>query len=165
MCTPKHCLFIHCQYAFGYELIAIFQEQRTGVRDRASYVWTGKIRVWFWPSNLWQPEDLFFSYIQLHGDGWKYWHLWVWRWRRLNGKRTYFQRTQFPLSDQTVLDGDKIGIGLNVASIKLRETIQPLSERKNYSGVFLPGYYATKISFYFYSLALKFIDHVWVMLG
>lgn len=145
---------LYYQYAFGYELIA-YSGPETGVRDRASYVLKqDKIRlVLTSPMNSDHPIA---EHIRKHGDGVKVLALWVddaeksWRETTSRGAES--------IAEPRVIR-DQFG-EVKTASIKTYgETIHTFVERKNYSGVFLPGYLPRKSNFKSEGIGLKYIDH------
>jgi 4-hydroxyphenylpyruvate dioxygenase len=123
--------------AFGFELVA-YRGPETGSRDRASYVLVqNKIR--FVLTTPLQPEHPIAAHIQKHGDGVRDIALWVddaesaWRETTARGARSV--REPETLRDDY---GEA-----RLASIAIYgDTIHTFVERRNYRGVFLPGYEA-----------------------
>jgi 4-hydroxyphenylpyruvate dioxygenase len=142
------------QYAFGFELIA-YSGPETGVRDRASYVLKqDKIRLVL--TSPLSAEHPIAEHIRRHGDGVKVLALWVddaeksWRETTSRGAES--------VSSPEVIQ-DQYG-EVKIASIRTYgETIHTFVERKNYSGVFLPGYTARKSTYQAQGIGLKYIDH------
>jgi 4-hydroxyphenylpyruvate dioxygenase len=142
--------------AFGFRLAA-YRGPETGVRDRASYVLVqNKIR--FVLTTPLAPEHPVSDFVRLHGDGVRDIALWVddaesaWRETTARGARSVQEPT-------TLSDGDGEA---RIASIALYgDTIHTFVERRNYRGVFLPGYRAVAGED---ALArptgLKYIDHM-----
>jgi 4-hydroxyphenylpyruvate dioxygenase len=96
------------------------------------------------------------DHIKKHGDGVKVLALWVddaeksWKETTLRGAESHE-------SPQTLSDENGT---VKVASIRTYgETIHTFVERKNYSGVFLPGYKPRKSEYKSTSIGLKYIDH------
>jgi len=123
------------QSAFGYSLVA-YAGPETGLRDRASYVLQqGKIRIVLTTSL--QPDSEISEHVRKHGDGVKVLALWV------DDARKSFEETvkrgAKPFAEPKVLrdnDGEVV-----VASIHTYgETIHTFVERKNYNGLFMPGF-------------------------
>ncbi|MDN3203720.1 4-hydroxyphenylpyruvate dioxygenase [Algoriphagus sediminis] len=145
---------LYYQYAFGYELIA-YQGPETGVKDRASYVLKqDKIRLVL-TSPLVEDHDIT-RHIAKHGDGVKVLALWVddaqksWEETTKRGAVSY--------SEPQILS-DEHG-EVKVASIRTYgETIHTFVERKNYSGVFLPGFVPRKSTYKSEPIGLRYIDH------
>lgn len=145
---------LYYQYAFGYQLIA-YSGPETGVRDRASYVLTqGKIRLVL--TAPMQPEGPISAHLQLHGDGVKVLALGV-----DDAAKSWKETTSrgaVSISEPKVLS-DEFG-SVVVASIKTYgDTIHTFVERKNYSGVFLPGYMPKESAFKPIPIGLQYIDH------
>ncbi|MHA7128758.1 4-hydroxyphenylpyruvate dioxygenase [Algoriphagus namhaensis] len=145
---------LYYQYAFGYELIA-YQGPETGVKDRASYVLKqDKIRLVL-TSPLTEDHEIT-RHIAKHGDGVKVLALWVddaeksWQETTSRGAVSY---------EQPKLVQDEHG-EVKVASIRTYgDTIHTFVERKNYHGVFLPGFKPRKSTFQAQPIGLKYIDH------
>lgn len=145
---------LYYQYAFGYELIA-YSGPETGVRDRASYVLKqGKIRLVL-TSALHQDSDIT-RHVSLHGDGVKVLALWV-----DDAEKSFMETTSrgatVAMAPQTLKDehGE-----VKVASIyTYGETLHTFVERKNYNGVFLPGYVPRKAEFKSEPIGLQYVDH------
>ena len=142
------------QYAFGFELIA-YAGPETGVKDRASYVLKqDKIRLVL-TSPLFEDHEIT-RHISKHGDGVKVLALWVddaeksWHETTIRGAASHAEPEL--IKDE---NGEVI-----VASIKTYgETIHTFVERKNYKGVFLPGYQPRKSHYKNQGIGLKYIDH------
>lgn len=145
---------LYYQYAFGYELIA-YQGPETGVKDRASYVLKqDKIRIVL-TSPLVEDHPIT-RHIAKHGDGVKVLALWVddaeksWEETTKRGAVSYAEPE---------IKSDAHG-EVKVASIRTYgETIHTFVERKNYKGVFLPGFVERKSKYQPESIGLKYIDH------
>lgn len=142
------------QYAFGFELIA-YAGPETGVRDRASYVLKqNKIRLVL-TSSIRQDSDIA-EHVKKHGDGVKVLALWVDDATK-SFKETTSRGAEAAKEPQVLKDehGEVV-----VASIKTYgETIHTFVERKNYKGLFLPGYQARKSNAKIESLGLEYVDH------
>lgn len=123
------------QTAFGFELLA-YAGPETGLRDRASYVLQqGKIRLVLTTSL--EPDSVIARHVSLHGDGVKVLALWVddaaksWRETTSRGAKSVAEPTT--VSDQ---HGEVV-----TASIRTYgDTIHTFVERRNYKGIFLPGF-------------------------
>lgn len=142
------------QYAFGFELIA-YSGPETGVKDRASYVLKqDKIRlVLTSPLN---SNSSIADHIQRHGDGVKVLALWV-----DDAEKSWLETTKrgAESAGEPKILTDQFG-EVKVASIKTYgDTIHTFVERKNYSGVFLPGFVPRKSTYKTESIGLKYIDH------
>ncbi len=121
--------------AFGFRLTA-YSGPETGRRDRAAYLLEqGQIR--FVVSTAIHPEDPISRHVQRHGDGVKAIALTVddaeeaWRATTKRGAKSVQEPTR--ISDN---DGE-----VKLASIATYgETVHTFVERRQYRGVFLPGY-------------------------
>ncbi len=142
------------QSAWGYELVA-YSGPETGVRDRASYVLQqGKIRLVLTSSILSDSEIS--KHHLLHGDGVKVLALWVDDARKSFEETT--KRGAVAVMEPTVYKDDNGEVV--ISAIKTYgETIHKFVERKNYNGVFLPGYAAKKSNVPVKSVGLKHVDH------
>jgi 4-hydroxyphenylpyruvate dioxygenase len=152
-----------CHYyraAFGFQLVA-YRGPETGIRDRASYLLQqGKIRfVLTTPirPDLSADAERIAKHIHEHGDGVRDIALWV------DDTRDAFQkaieRGAEPVQEPTVMIDEEGEIV--IASFRIYgETIHSLVERKNYRGMFMPGYRASAPYFAPPDVGLKFVDHV-----
>ncbi|WP_026945711.1 4-hydroxyphenylpyruvate dioxygenase [Algoriphagus marincola] len=142
------------QYAFGFELIA-YAGPETGIRDRASYVLKqDKIRLVLTSPMV--ADHPISQHIQKHGDGVKVLALWV-----DDAAKSWYETTsrgaESVAEPKTITD--EFG-EVKVASIKTYgDTIHTFVERKNYKGIFLPGYKSRKSTYQSTSIGLKYIDH------
>ncbi|SDZ52179.1 MULTISPECIES: 4-hydroxyphenylpyruvate dioxygenase [Rhodonellum] len=142
------------QYAFGFELLG-YAGPETGVKDRASYVLKqDKIRLVL-TTPLFEDHPIA-DHIKKHGDGVKVLALWVddaeksWKETTSRGAISYEE-------PKTIKDafGE-----VKVASIHTYgETIHTFVERKNYKGLFLPGFIEKKTEYKTQPIGLKYIDH------
>lgn len=142
------------QYAFGYELIA-YAGPETGIRDRASYVLKqDKIRlVLTTPLKENHPIS---DHIKKHGDGVKVLALWV-----DDAAQSFIEtvkRGAIPHEEPKV-SKDEFGEVITASIKTYGETIHTFVERKNYRGVFLPGFKPRKSEYQAKPIGLKYIDH------
>jgi 4-hydroxyphenylpyruvate dioxygenase len=141
--------------AFGFQSLA-YAGLETGVRDRASYVLKqDKIRlVLTTPLNSSSPIN---DHLRKHGDGVKVIALWV------EDARSAFEETTKrgakPFMEPTV-EKDEQGEVVRSGIYTYGETVHIFVERKNYNGLFLPGYKAWKSDYNPSPVGLKFIDHM-----
>ena len=141
--------------AFGYQSLA-YAGLETGVRDRASYVLKqDKIRlVLTTPLNEDSPINL---HLKKHGDGVKVAALWV------EDARSAYEETvkrgAVPFMEPTV-ESDEFGEVVRSGIYTYGETVHIFVERKNYNGVFLPGYKEWKTDYNPTPTGLKYIDHM-----
>ena len=141
--------------AFGFELIA-YAGPETGIRGRASYaVKQDKIVLVFTTS--FDPNSEISTHINLHGDGVKVLALWVddatksFEETTKRGAKPFMKPTR-----QEDADGYVIKSGVYTYG----ETVHLFIERKNYNGIFLPGYSKWESHYNPASVGLKFIDHI-----
>ena len=123
--------------AWGFKLIA-YAGLETGVRDRSSYVLRqNKIRIVL--TTPLQPEHPVADHIKLHGDGVRDLALWVddaeaaYRETTKRGARGVMEPAAFR---------DEFGEIKKSAIAIYGDTIHTFVERRNYRGVFMPGYRA-----------------------
>jgi 4-hydroxyphenylpyruvate dioxygenase len=140
--------------AFGFQLIA-YSGPETGVRDRASYVLKqGKIRLIL--TTPMHPGNDISTHVEKHGDGVKVLALWVddaeksWKETTSRGAKSY--------QEPTILK-DEFG-EVKIASIHTYgDTIHTFVERKNYTGIFMPGYVAMDDGYKTDDVGLLYVDH------
>jgi 4-hydroxyphenylpyruvate dioxygenase len=142
------------QSAWGYELVA-YAGPETGIKDRVSYVLQqGKIRLILTASLY--PDGFISDHVKKHGDGVRVLALWV--------------DDAAKALEETSKRGAKVHEGLQVKTDEFGEvrtasihtygdTIHTFVERKNYQGVFMPGYKAAKSKVPVQSVGLKYVDH------
>jgi 4-hydroxyphenylpyruvate dioxygenase len=141
--------------AFGFQSEA-YAGLETGMKDRVSYVLKqDKIRlVLTTPLN---EGGLINEHINLHGDGVKVVALWVEDATKAfeetvrRGAKPYMEPTK-----ETDEHGEVIRSGIYTYG----ETVHIFVERKNYQGIFLPGYKAWNSHYNPAPVGLKFIDHM-----
>jgi 4-hydroxyphenylpyruvate dioxygenase len=142
------------QAAFGFELVA-YAGPETGVKHKASYVLKQhKIRLVL--TTALYPDSDIAEHVKKHGDGVKVLALWV-----DDAEKSYFEtikRGARPASaPQTITD--EFG-EITLASIHTYgDTIHTFVERKNYNGVFLPGYKPRQSAFPTTPIGLLHVDH------
>jgi 4-hydroxyphenylpyruvate dioxygenase len=141
--------------AFGFQSYA-YSGLETGNRERASYVLKqDKIRlVLSTPLNSDSPIN---QHIVKHGDGVKVIALWV------EDATAAFEETTKrgakPFMQPTV-EKDEHGEVVRSGIYTYGETVHIFVERKNYNGVFLPGYRTWKSDYNPEPVGLKYIDHM-----
>lgn len=123
------------QVAFGYELVA-YAGPETGMRDRSSYVLQqGKIRLVLTTSL--HPDSEISEHVRKHGDGVKVLALWV------DDARKSFEETVKRGArphTQPQVHSDAFGEVVTASIHTYGETIHTFVERKNYQGLFMPGF-------------------------
>ncbi|MBS1528346.1 MAG: 4-hydroxyphenylpyruvate dioxygenase [Bacteroidetes bacterium] len=140
--------------AFGFQSLA-YAGPETGVRDRASYVLIqDKIRLVL--TSPMHSDHPIAEHIKKHGDGVKILALWVDDAydafeQTVNRGAVPFQQPQ-TLKDE---DGEVRTSGIRLYG----ETVHLFVERKNYKGIFLPGYQEWKSDYNPPTAGLKYVDH------
>jgi 4-hydroxyphenylpyruvate dioxygenase len=142
------------QHAFGFQLVA-YAGPETGVRDRASYVLQqGKVR--FVLTTALHPDHEITRHVAQHGDGVKVLALWV-----DDAEKSYYETMARGARSHTAPTSltDEHG-EVKVAAIHTYgETIHRFIERKNYKGVFMPGYKAAQSILRSEPVGLEYVDH------
>lgn len=141
--------------AFGFQSYA-YKGLETGSKDTVSYVLKqDKIRlVLTTPLNSQHPIN---EHIVKHGDGVKVIALWVedaeqaWRETTSRGAKSYMSPT---------VETDEYGEIVRAGIHTYGETVHIFVERKNYSGVFMPGFVKWESDYNPESLGLKYVDHM-----
>lgn len=141
--------------AFGFQSLA-YAGLETGVRDRASYVLKqDKIRLVL--TTALNSESPIGEHVKKHGDGVKVIALWV------DDARKAFEETTSrgakPFMEPTV-EKDEHGEVVRSGIYTYGETVHVFVERKNYKGIFLPGFKEWKSEYNPSPVGLKFIDHM-----
>ena len=140
--------------AFGFQSLA-YAGPETGVRDRVSYVLKqGKIRLVL--TTPLKSDNPISEHIRKHGDGVKILALWVddaykaYEETVSRGGKSYME-------PKTVTDKD--GEVRMSGIYTYGETVHLFVERKNYNGIFLPGYKEWKSSYSPSETGLLYVDH------
>ena len=141
--------------AFGMSLVA-YAGPETGRRDRASYVLQqGKVR--FVLTTALRSDSEIAAHVHKHGDGVRAIALWVddarsaWEETTKRGARSVQQPTVSEDADGRVVTASIAAYG---------DTIHTFVERKDYRGVFFPGYQAMPADIVARPVGLLHIDHV-----
>jgi len=140
--------------AFGFQSLA-YAGPETGVRDRASYVLKqDKIRLVL--TTPLHSDHPIAEHIKKHGDGVKILALWV------DDAFDAFEQTTSrgaePFQEPKTLSDENGEV--RTSGIKLYgETVHLFVERKNYKGIFLPGYEEWKSDYNPPGAGLKYVDH------
>ena len=141
--------------AFGFQSEA-YAGLETGKRDRASYVLKqDKIRLVL--TTALNSNSPIGEHVKKHGDGVKVVALWVEDARSAYEETT--KRGAVSFQEPTVLK-DENGEVVQSGIYAYGETIFMFTERKNYNGIFLPGYKKWESDYNPESVGLKFIDHM-----
>lgn len=141
--------------AFGFQSLA-YAGLETGLRDRVSYVLQqDKIKLVL--TTPLKSDNPISEHIKKHGDGIKVIALWVDDARKAfeettkRGAIPYFE----PITEQDE-HGEIVKAGIHTYG----DTVHIFIERKNYKGIFLPGYTEWKSEYNPPSIGLKYIDHM-----
>ena len=145
--------------AFGFQLVG-YRGPETGVRDRASYLLVqDKIRFVLTTAiraDLSPEAKKVAEHVQTHGDGVHDIALWVDDARDAFAKAV--ERGATPDREPAVLHDDDGEIV--TASFKIYgETVHSLVERKNYRGLFMPGFVRVDPHYAPPAVGLKYVDH------
>ena len=142
------------QSAFGFQFVG-YRGPETGVRDRVSYLLTqGKIRLVLTTSL--GPEGPIAEHVNKHGDGVRDLALWVDDAR--DAYRKAVERGAKSVQEPTV-QKDKDGEIVTAAIAIYGDTIHSLVERRNYRGLFMPGFAARKPHYQPQDVGLQYVDH------
>ena len=141
--------------AFGFQSEA-YAGLETGMEDRVSYVLKqDKIRLVL--TTPLEKDGILNAHINEHGDGVKVVALWVedatkaWEETTKRGAKSYMEPT---------LEEDEHGKVVRSGIHTYGETVHIFVERKEYKGVFLPGYQKWESHYNPSTVGLKFIDHM-----
>lgn len=143
------------QTAFGFQPLA-YAGLETGLKDRTSYALRqGKITFVF--TSALSPDSSIAEHCKIHGDGVKYVALWVddaaksYQETVSRGAKSYQAPTR--LTDQ---QGEVIISGIHTYG----ETVHLFVERRNYQGVFLPGFVKWEPVYQPSEIGLLYVDHM-----
>ncbi len=142
--------------AFGFESLA-YAGLETGLKDRESYVVVqDKIKLVL--TSPLKSGTIIGEHIDRHGDGVKVIALWVddaayaYHTAMERGARSYFE----PITEEDA-NGKVVRAGIYTYG----ETVHIFVERKDYNGLFLPGFKKWETPFYNpSSVGLKYVDHM-----
>ncbi len=143
------------QSAFGFQPLA-YRGLETGDKEKTSYVLRdGKVTLIFTAALT--PDCYVAEHHKLHGDGIKFISLWV------DDARSAFEETTKrggkPYMEPNVLkdeDGEVVQSGIHTYG----DTVHLFIERKNYNGVFLPGFVKWEPDYETKPIGFKYIDHL-----
>ncbi len=141
--------------AFGFQSFA-YAGLETGLRDRTSYVLKqDKIRLVL--TTPLQGDSKIAEHIKKHGDGVKVIALWV-----EDATKSFeetVKRGGRPFMEPTV-EKDEFGEVVRSGIHTYGDTVHIFVERKNYDGIFLPGYEKWESEYNPTPTGLKYIDHM-----
>ena len=142
------------QTAFGFQLVG-YRGPETGVRDRASYLLVqNKIR--FILTSALGPEGPIAEQVRKHGDGVRDIALWVDDAR--DAHRKAVERGARSVQAPTVAKDDNGEVVVAAIGI-YGDTIHSIVERRNYKGLFMPGFVAKKPVYQPRDTGLLYVDH------
>ena len=150
---------LYYRTAFGFQLVG-YRGPETGVRDRASYL-LQQDKVRFILTSPIRPDlsaeaKVIADHIYKHGDGVRDLALWVDDARDAFAKAV--ERGAVAVHEPRVMKDDNGEIV--IAAIKTYgDTIHSLVERRNYKGLFMPGYRARSPRYAPAPVGLKYVDH------
>jgi len=139
---------------FGFQLAA-YRGPETGVRDRASYLLVQDKLRFVLTSAIRSDSDIA-RHVSVHGDGVRDIAFWVDDARDAYAKA--IARGAVSVQEPTALQDDTGEVV--VAGIRTYgDTVHSIVERRNYTGLFLPGFRAVSSPFQATSTGLKHVDH------
>lgn len=151
---------IYYKNCLGFQTVA-YAGLETGVKDRTSYVLQqGKIRIVL--TTPMGPDGDIAEHIKLHGDGVKVIALWVddatksFEETTKRGAKAYMRPS---------VEKDEFGEVVRSGIHAYGDTVHVFVERKNYNGVFLPGFVKQESAFNPKVMGLKYIDHMVANVG
>ena len=141
--------------AFGFQSCA-YKGLETGSKDTVSYVLKqDKIRIVL--TSALNSKSPINQHVTKHGDGVKIIALWV------DDARKSFEETTkrgAKVFLEPTVEKDEHGEIVKAGIYTYGETIHMFVERKNYNGIFLPGYKEWKTDYNPQPSGLKYIDHM-----
>lgn len=141
--------------AFGFQSEA-YAGLETGLQDRASYVLKqGKIRLVL--TTALNSESPIGEHVKKHGDGVKIIALWV-----EDARKAYEETTKRGAKSfmEPKVTSDEHGEIVQAGIHTYGETVFMFTERKNYNGIFMPGYEKWESDYNPSPVGLKYIDHM-----
>jgi 4-hydroxyphenylpyruvate dioxygenase len=140
--------------AFGFQSVA-YAGPETGVKDRVSYVLVqNKLRFVLTTSLL--PDTEIARHVAKHGDGVKVLALWV------DDARSAYEETVKRGATpylEPVTEKDEFGEVVRSGIHTYGDTVHLFIERKNYKGLFMPGYKEWKSDYHPTDTGLLYVDH------
>lgn len=141
--------------AFGFQSEA-YAGLETGLKDRASYVIKqDKIRLVL--TTALNSDSPIGEHVKKHGDGVKIIALWV-----EDARSAYEETTKRGAESfmEPKVTSDENGEVVQAGIFGYGETVFMFTERKNYNGLFMPGYVKWETDYNPAPVGLKFIDHM-----
>jgi 4-hydroxyphenylpyruvate dioxygenase len=143
------------QTAFGFQPLA-YRGLETGDKEKTSYVVRdGKATIVLTAALT--PDSFVAEHQKLHGDGIRFISLWVDDARKSFEETTKRGAKAF-MEPNVISDehGEVVQSGIHTYG----DTVHLFIERKNYNGVFLPGFVEWKPEYETSSVGFKYIDHL-----
>jgi 4-hydroxyphenylpyruvate dioxygenase len=142
------------QTAFGFQMVG-YRGPETGVRDRVSYLLTqNKIRLLL--TSPLGPDGPIAEHVRKHGDGVRDIALWVDDARDAYTKAV--ERGAKSVQEPTATK-DEHGEVVVAAIGIYGDTIHSIVERRNYKGLFMPGFAPRKPHYQPKDAGLQYVDH------
>ncbi|NDF59787.1 MAG: 4-hydroxyphenylpyruvate dioxygenase [Crocinitomicaceae bacterium] len=141
--------------AFGFQSYA-YAGLETGLTDRVSYVLKqDKIRLVL--TTALTSDSPIGEHVKKHGDGVKVVALWV-----EDARQAYEETVKRGAKSflEPTVEKDENGETVRAGIYTYGETVHMFVERKNYNGIFLPGFQAWESNYNPAPVGLKFIDHM-----
>ena len=145
---------LYYRNAFGFELVG-YRGPETGVRDRASYL-LQQDKIRFVLTCALGPEGRIAEHVLKHGDGVRDLAFWVddardaWQKAVDRGARSVHEPT---------VTKDEQGEVVVAAIATYGDTIHSIVERRNYKGLFLPGFRPASLPPRAVPTGLRYVDH------
>lgn len=152
--NAKQAAYYYC-HAFGFQPLA-YCGLETGVKDKASYV-IRQDKITLALTTSFEPESDISKHHQKHGDGVKVVALWV------DDAQSAFDETVkrgAVACLKPTVEKDENGQVIRSGIKTYGDTVHYFVERKDYKGVFLPGYKKWNATFKTEPVGLKFVDHM-----
>ncbi len=140
--------------AFGFQSLA-YSGPETGIKDKVSYVVRQNKLTFIFTTALRSKNEIA-EHVYNHGDGVKFLALRVndaadaWLKTTKRGAKSFLEPEK--LTDE---NGEIVMSGINVYG----ETVHLFIQRKNYNGVFMPGFVEWKSEYNPLSTGLQYVDH------
>ena len=143
------------QTAFGFQPLA-YAGLETGLKDRTSYV-IRQDKITFVLTTALVPDSPISDHCRLHGDGVKVVALWV-----DDARKSFVETTSRGAKAwlQPKVEKDANGEVVLSGIHTYGETVHVFVERKNYTGVFLPGFVKWEPLYRPSTVGLHYVDHM-----
>jgi len=145
---------VYYRAAFGFRLVG-YRGPETGVRDRASYL-LEQDKLRFVLTSALGPDNAIADHVHRHGDGVKDMAFWVddarAAWEVAVARGATSAREPEVLRDE---HGEIVIAGICTYG----DTIHSIVERRNYHGLFMPGFAAVDSRVAPAPIGLKYVDH------